>query len=348
MTARKSIRFFFLLWALLFSVAIYSQSVSVNGSVTDEMGVPLPGVTVIVKNTTTGTVSDFDGNYSISADDDSVLSFSYIGYKTQEINVNGQSTIDISMVEDTSQLDEVVVVGYGSVKKADLTGSVTSISTEEITQRSVNNPLEGIQGNLPGVVITNNTGRVGDGFDVKIRGNNSFSGDTQPLFVVDGVPTDGIDFLNPQDIERIDVLKDASSAAIYGSRGANGVVIVTTKSGTTAKGGVSVSLESSYGIVRRARFPDFMNGQEWWAYHQVAYLNQDDALGDTPESNFSLAGNNSPELVRRANSGYNFDWADAVYRDGELKNNYISVNGRGENGLAYNLACRCHYRRVRH
>ncbi|MBC6997342.1 TonB-dependent receptor [Cytophaga sp. FL35] len=321
-------------------VARAQQGTSVNGTVYDAtLNEPLPGASVVVKGTTTGSQTDFDGNFTLTLPvNDAVLVISYVGFATQEVPVNGRTSITVTLQEDAESLDEVVIVGYGSVKKEDLTGSVTSISTEDITQRSVNNPLEGIQGNLPGVVITTNTGRVGDGFDVNIRGNNSFSGDTQPLFVVDGVPTGSIDFLNPQDIERIDVLKDASSAAIYGSRGANGVVIVTTKSGATAKGGISVNIESSYGIVRRARFPDFMNGQEWWAYHQTAYLNQDDPLGDTPENNFSLASNNSPELVKRANAGYNFDWADAVYRDGELQNNYISVNGRSENGMAYNLA----------
>ncbi|MFC4096057.1 SusC/RagA family TonB-linked outer membrane protein [Euzebyella saccharophila] len=321
-------------------VARAQQGTSVKGTVYDAtLNEPLPGASVVVKGTTTGSQTDFDGNFTLMLPvNDAVLVISYVGFATQEVPVNGRTSITVTLQEDAESLDEVVIVGYGSVKKEDLTGSVTSISTEDITQRSVNNPLEGIQGNLPGVVITTNTGRVGDGFDVNIRGNNSFSGDTQPLFVVDGVPTGSIDFLNPQDIERIDVLKDASSAAIYGSRGANGVVIVTTKSGTTAKRGISVNIESSYGIVRRARFPDFMDGQEWWAYHQTAYLNQDDPLGDTPENNFSLASNNSPELVKRANAGYNFDWADAVYRDGELQNNYISVNGRSENGMAYNLA----------
>ncbi|SHI58492.1 SusC/RagA family TonB-linked outer membrane protein [Pseudozobellia thermophila] len=313
---------------------------TVSGIVLDgALGEPLPGATILEKGTNNGTQTDFDGNFSLTlTSENAVLVFSYVGFAAQEVPVNGRSRIDVTLEEDAQSLDEVVIVGYGSVKRADVTGSVSSVTTDEITQRSVNNPLEGIQGNLPGVVITTNTGRVGDGFSVNIRGNNSFSGDAQPLFVVDGVPTDGIDFLNPQDIDRIDILKDASSAAIYGSRGANGVVLVTTKSGATAKGGVSVSVESSYGIVRRARFPDFMNGQEWWAYHQVAYLNQDDPLGDTPENNFSLASNNSPELVKRANSGFNFDWADAVYRDGEIQNNYVSVNGRANNGMAYNIA----------
>ncbi|MFI1743291.1 SusC/RagA family TonB-linked outer membrane protein [Thalassobellus sediminis] len=341
MKTKKNIKYYFFLLGMLLCLPIYAQNASdINGTVSDESGMPLPGVSVIIKNTTTGTATDFDGNYTLKASSDAILVFSYLGYTSQEVSVNGKSTINITLVEEAGLLDEVVVVGYGSVKRTDLTGSVTSISTEEITQRSVNNPLEAIQGNLPGVVITNNTGRLGDGFNVNIRGINTFNtdrADQQPLYIVDGVPTDNIEFLNPQDIAQIDVLKDASSAAIYGSRGANGVVIVTTKSGTTAKSGVNVSFESSYGIVKTARLPEFMTGAEWWAYHQTAYLSRD-PLAQTPAQNFTLASNNSPELVKRANAGFEFDWADAVLRDGVLQNNYISVAGRAENGLAYNIA----------
>jgi len=337
MKSKKNFKYYCLLLAIIFYLPIYAQNVSnVKGTVTDEEGVPLPGVSIIVKNTTKGTATDFDGEYSIDVDSNSILVFSYVGFKTQEIKVDGKSRIDLRLVSDTSLLDEVVVVGYGSVKKSDLTGAITSIDTEKITERNVNNPVEAIQGNLPGVNISNNSGRLGDGFSVNIRGTNSFNS-TEPLYIVDGIPTDGIDFLNPQDIERIDVLKDASSAAIYGSRGASGVILVTTKGGKSVKSGVTVSVESSYGTVKIARMPKFMTGAEWWEYHKAAYLNQSNPMGDTPESNLTLAGNQSPELIKRANAGYSFNWADAVFKDGVLKNNYVSIAGRAENGLAYNL-----------
>ncbi|MFI1773446.1 SusC/RagA family TonB-linked outer membrane protein [Thalassobellus citreus] len=337
MKTNKNIKYYFLFLGMLLCLPIYAQDANINGTVTDETGMPLPGVSVIIKNTTTGTATDFDGNYTLKASSDAILVFSYLGYTTQEVSVNSKSTLNISLVEEAGLLDEVVVVGYGSVKKSDLTGSVGSIDTETITERNLNNPIEAIQGSIPGVVISNKSGRLGDGFDVSIRGQNSFQGAT-PLYVVDGVPTSTIDFLNPQDIERIDILKDASSAAIYGSRGANGVVIVTTKGGTEAKAGFNVSVESSFGMTQIARMPEFMTGEEWWAYHQVAYLNQNDPLGDTPENNLRLAGNNSPELLKRAAAGYSFDWADVVFKTGVSQNNYISASGRAANGLSYNLS----------
>lgn len=336
MNSKKSMRYYSFLLGILFYLPIYAQQDQISGNVSDESGIPLPGVSVIVKGTSTGTATDFDGNFTLNTSSTATLVFSYLGYKKQEIGLNGKKVLSIVMIEEAGQLDEVVVVGYGSVKKSDLTGSVTSIATEQITERNVNNPVEAIQGNLPGVTISNNSGRLGDGFSVNIRGTNSFNS-TEPLYIVDGIPTGGIDFLNPQDIERIDVLKDASSAAIYGSRGASGVIIVTTKGGSSAKPGVTVNVESSYGIVQAARMPDFMSGEEWWAYHQVAYLNQSNPLGDTPENNLALAGNASPELIKRANAGYQFDWGDAVIKDGVIQNNYVSIAGRADNGLAYNL-----------
>ncbi len=337
MKTKKNLGYYFLLLGIIFYLPINAQTSEVSGVVSDEAGLPLPGVSILIKNTTKGTATDFDGKYSINANANAILVFSYLGYKGKEVSVGGQTTLNVSLEEDTSQLDEVVVIGYGTVKKTDLTGAVSSMETETITERNINNPIEAIQGALPGVVITNNSGRLGDGFDVSIRGTNSFSGGNV-LYIVDGVPTNGIDFLNPQDIERIDVLKDASSAAIYGSRGANGVIIVQTKSGASAQSGVNVSVESSFGITQIARMPHFMTGEEWWAYHQVAYLNQNDPLGDTPANNFALASNNSPELVRRANEGFSFDWADVVFKDGISQNNYIAINGRADGGLSYNLS----------
>ncbi|WP_278022838.1 TonB-dependent receptor plug domain-containing protein [Flavobacterium ginsengisoli] len=201
-----------------------------------------------------------------------------------------------------------------------------------------------MQGSTPGVQISSSTGRAGDGFKVVIRGNNSLIGDSSnpslvgssPLYVVDGVPMDGIDFLNPQDIARMDVLKDASSAAIYGSRGSNGVIIVTTKSGTSAKAGISVTFDTSYGNKVATRLPKMMSGEEWWKFHQVAYMSAT-PLTQTPSQLATLAGNQSPLLVSRANSGYNFDWYDAVLQSGMTENNYLNISGRSDSGLSYNI-----------
>jgi TonB-linked SusC/RagA family outer membrane protein len=266
-----------------------------------------------------------------------VLLFSFVGYKTLQVSVDGKSKIDAILAEESNQLQEIVVVGYGTSKRKDITGSISTIKAEVITERNTTNPLEAIQGSTPGVQITSSTGRAGDGYKVVIRGNNSLLSDATPLYVVDGVPADNIDFLNPQDIARMDVLKDASSAAIYGSRGASGVIIITTKSGSSAKSGVSISLESSYGTKTAVRLPKMMNGAEWWKFHQSAYLSATPLTQTAPQLAL-LAENQSPLLLSRAKSGYNFDWYDAVLQAGMTSNNYINLSGRADNGLSYNLA----------
>lgn len=324
---------------LLMSNEIRAQKNTViTGVVKDDTGFTMPGVNLIEKGTNNSASTDIDGKFTIKlTTDNAVLSFSFISFETQTVSVSGKNNINVVLKSESESLEEVVVVGYGSVKKSDLTGSVSSINSETITERNVLSPLEAIQGSTPGVQITSSTGRSGDGFNVVIRGNNSLLSGAKPLYVVDGVPTDDIDFLNPQDISRMDVLKDASSAAIYGSRGASGVIIVTTKSGSNAKSGMSISLESSYGIKTATRLPKMMSGEQWWLFHQAAYLNAT-PLTQTPANLASLAGNQSPLLVSRANSGYDFDWADAVLKTGMTQNNYINLSGRSESGLSYNLS----------
>ncbi len=324
------------LLGILLCMPIYGQEVlNVSGTVTDDAG-PLPGVSVLVKGTNKATSADLDGKYVISAKSNDVLVFSFVGYKSVEKPISGKSNINVSMAAESSQLNEVVVVGYGSVKKTDLTGSVSTIKPEAITERNVNSPLEAIQGSMPGVQITSNSGRSGDGYKMVIRGNNSLGG-SSPLYIVDGVPTDNIDFLNPQDIARMDILKDASSAAIYGSRGSNGVVIVTTKSGTSAKGGISISFESSYGTKTASRLPEMMTASEWWKFHRTAYMTAN-PVTQTQAQLLTASSVRSALLVERANNGYSFDWYDAVLQSGMTSNNYLNLSGRAENGLSYNLA----------
>lgn len=329
----------------LLSTTIYAQSTVIEGKITDAAGLSLPGVNVQEKGTKNGTSTDFEGSFKINVTNNkAVLIFSYLGFQTQEVSVAGKSRVNVSLSEQSNSLNEVVVVGYGSVKKTDLTGSVSTINAATITERNTTSALEAIQGSTPGVQISSSSGRVGDGFKVVIRGNNSLLADSNnpnvlgstPLYVVDGVPMDGIDFLNPQDIARMDVLKDASSAAIYGSRGSNGVIIVTTKSGTNAKPGFNVSFDSSYGTKTAARLPEMMSGSEWWKFHQVAYMSATPQT-QTPAQLATLAGNQSPLLVSRANNGYNFDWYDAVLKPGMTQNNYLNISGRSESGLSYNL-----------
>ena len=326
----------FLLLGILLCMPIYGQGLlKISGTVTDEGG-SLPGVSVLIKGTNNATSTDLDGKYVISAKSTDVLVFSYVGYKSVERPIGGKTSIDVRMETENSQLQEVVVVGYGSVKKSDLTGSVSTIKPETITERNVNSPLEAIQGSMPGVQISSNSGRSGDGYKMVIRGNNSLLG-SSPLYVVDGVPTDNIDFLNPQDIARMDVLKDASSAAIYGSRGASGVVIVTTKSGTSAKSGISVSFESSYGTKTPTRLPEMMSASEWWKFHQTAYMTAN-PITQTPAQLLAASSVRSALLVQRANNGFSYDWYDGVLSNGMMSNNYINLSGRSDSGLSYNMA----------
>lgn len=314
------------------------KNTTVSGIIKDDAGLSMPGVNILEKGTTNSTSTDFDGKFSLKlTTDNAVLTVSFISFQTQNITVAGRTSLEIRLKSEEQTLKEVVVVGYGSVKKSDVTGAISTIKPETITERNAINPLEAIQGSTPGVQITSSTGRSGDGYKVVIRGNNSLLTDATPLYVVDGVPTDNIDFLNPQDIARMDVLKDASSAAIYGSRGASGVIIIATKNGTSAKGGISVSIESSYGTKKAVRLPEFMSGSEWWQYHQTAYMSAT-PLTQTPQRLADLAGNQSPVLVARAKSGYNFDWFDAILQTGMTSNNYINLSGRADNGLSYNMA----------
>jgi len=321
----------------LITATMNAQSSIVEGKITDASGLSLPGVNIQEKGTKNGTSTDFEGSFKMNVTNNkATLVISYLGFQTQEVSIAGKSKINVSLAEASNALTEVVVVGYGSVKKTDLTGSVSTISAATITERNTTSALEAIQGSTPGVQITSSSGRASDGFNVVIRGNNSLIAGSTPLYVVDGVPTDGIDFLNPQDIARMDVLKDASSAAIYGSRGASGVIIVTTKSGLSAKSGISVTFDTSYGTKTAARLPEMMNGEEWWKFHQTAYMSATPAT-QTPAQLAALAGNQSPLLVSRANSGYNFDWYDAVLKSGMTENNYLNISGRSDSGLSYNL-----------
>ncbi|MWB92773.1 SusC/RagA family TonB-linked outer membrane protein [Flavobacterium sp. GA093] len=316
---------------------MYAQSTAIEGKITDVTGLSLPGVNILEKGTKNGTSTDFEGSFKINVSSSkAILVISYLGFQTQEVSVAGKSKVNVTLSEASNALNEVVVVGYGTVKKSDLTGAVSTISSATITERNVLSPLEAIQGSTPGVQISSSSGRSGDGFNVVIRGNNSLQEGSGPLYVVDGVPTDGIDFLNPQDIARMDVLKDASSAAIYGSRGASGVIIITTKSGSSAKSGINVSLETSYGTKTAARLPEMMSGAEWWKFHQVAYMSAT-PLTQTPAQLATLAGNQSPLLVSRANAGYSYDWYDAVLKPGMTQNNYVNISGRSDSGLSYNL-----------
>lgn len=239
------------LLALLISIITFAQNVTVKGVVYDETNMPLIGATVQVKGGQAGAATDLDGNFTIKAAKNSVLTISYIGYLTQEVKLQGKTQISIKLVPDNKTLDEVVVVGYGSMKKGDLTGSVSSVAAKAIEGFKTGSVVETLGGQIAGVQITQSDGTPGSSFDIKIRGVGTVNGDSAPLFIVDGFEVANIDYLANSDIEKIDVLKDASAAAIYGARAANGVVLVTTKSGKEGKPVITYNGSASYRVIAK-------------------------------------------------------------------------------------------------
>ncbi|HBG58285.1 MAG TPA: SusC/RagA family protein, partial [Porphyromonadaceae bacterium] len=229
-------------------VIVPGQQVSgrkINGSITDELGDPIIGANIIEKGTSNGTVTDYDGNFSLNVEENATLLVSYIGYLSQEINTARKSTFNIILAEDLKTLEEVVVIGYGSVKRRDVTTAVSSVSTESLNERPIISAAQAIQGKAAGVNVYQPSGTPGGDMVIRVRGTTSFNGSNSPLYVVDGVPVDNMNFLSPTDIADIQILKDASSSSIYGSRAANGVVLITTKQ-ATAEAKVTANIQ--YGV----------------------------------------------------------------------------------------------------
>ena len=353
-----------LLLMLLATTSIaFAQSTQVSGKVLDESGLPFPGASVIVDGTTQGTVTDIDGNFSLSVSDASskTLSISCIGFETQTVSLANQTTgISVTLPEESIDLEDVVVVGYGTMKKSDLTGSISSVNSDDIVAKGSSNVLGAIQGAVPGVNITQSTGRTGGSTDIQIRGTSSINSGTTPLFVVDGIVCDDIDFLNEQDIEKIDILKDASSTAIYGSRATAGVVMITTKGGLGVKKGSksSINYDGYYGIAALPRMPDFMNAKEFYQYRFLKFLGYSGGVSTaesgTPNYGMSQSSYAQMALVESSSDpfstsvlkqmlaeGVDVDWPSIVTQNGKQQNHYLSVNGSTENvsytmGLGYN------------
>ncbi|MCF0243764.1 MAG: SusC/RagA family TonB-linked outer membrane protein, partial [Bacteroidaceae bacterium] len=326
---------------------------AVTGTVKDKSGEPLIGVSVMIDGTSQGTVTDFDGNFRVpNVSANTVLNVSYIGYKAQKVKVGNQDNITITLEDDNQQLQEVVVVGYGTMKKTDLTGSVSSVNTEDLTAKGASSVMEALQGTVPGVSITKSSGRTGGGFNVEIRGKSSNNSSTTPIYVVDGIICDDIDFLNEQDIERIDVLKDASSTAIYGSRATAGVIIVTTKSGkgVGAKNAAkpTISYDGYYGITNIARMPEFMTTQQFYNYRFLRFLEFGEGSAVTAQSgqpNYMLGNYGQMALTteqagptdaqhsvlrKMLANGQSYDWTKALTQTGTQQNHYLSVSGGAE------------------
>lgn len=313
----------------------FAQGHQVSGTVKDGAGEPLIGVNVLVKGTTNGTITDFDGNFTIQGvSDKSLLMVSYIGYLTQEIPVGKQSLFNVVLKDDTQALDEVVVVGYGVQKKSDLTGSVGSVNSGSLVTRGATSVMESLQGQVAGVDISQSSSRAGEGFNISIRGKSSLAGGN-PLFVIDGVVCDNMDFLNPADIDKIDILKDASSTAIYGSRATNGVVMITTKqTGSSDKGRAVISYDGYYGYKTVANMPEFMDGDEWTNYRFQRYtaLKSTDTDGHPTyqmkdsEYNLFWAYDNDKLHEMYNTKGY-YDWPDLVTNNGQQQNHFINITG---------------------
>ena len=293
-----------ILFLILTCAGSLSAQATVQGTVVDDQNLPLPGVSVLVKNTFRGTMSDADGTYTISAQPTDTLVFSMVGMVTQQIPVGTKTRIDVILATETTLMDEVVVIGYGTVRKSDLTGSVSSVKTDDLLKVTSLNAEQGLQGKVTGVQVISTSGAPGAGAAVRVRGVGTFN-NSSPIFVVDGVILDDISFLNSADIASMEVLKDASATAIYGSRGANGVIIITTKTGIPGQEKASFNISSEFGIQHLAKKIDLLDGREFATI-----------------SNEIVAGSyNNVDLVP------NTDWQDLVFSTAPIHNHQLSVTG---------------------
>jgi TonB-dependent starch-binding outer membrane protein SusC len=303
---RHLLNFLFLFLSLMFTVSALAQNLNITGVVTDgSNGSTMPGVTIAVKNTSSGTITDIDGKYSLNAAQGATLVFSFIGYTTQEITVGANRVINVAMQPELTELEELVVIGYGTQRKSDRTGAVVAVQADDMNKGVLTDPIQGMQGKAAGVLITKKGGDPNEGFAVRVRGASSLSTETNPLYVVDGVP--GVDptTISTEDIESFNVLKDASAAAIYGSRGAHGVVIITTKKG--ASRGNSIEFSSFVSTENVANRLELLDADQVRAYVQSNNLNFNDG-------------------------GANTDWLDEIYRTGSSQNYSLAFNGGTSKG----------------
>jgi len=348
-----------LLFFVFLPTIIYAQSKNIEGTVKDNVGIPLPGVSILVKNSKNlGATTDFDGNFSISipSNQTKILVFSYLGYATQEVNVSNTNQVNVLMVQDQTQLDEVVVVGYGTVLKKDVTGSLTSVKVDDAIANQSGSIDQLLQGRAAGVQVTQNTGSPGSGISVKIRGTNSLRGNNEPLYVIDGViissagedviasggvgnsgqeTQNGLNGINPRDIESIQVLKDASATAIYGSRGANGVVLITTKKGK--KGKVKINSFITTSIRTITKNYDVLDGVGYANYqNETALVNSENPRYQVNGSQVvGVSYNNANEPIVSTMPAQILNWQDELYRQGFSTKVGFSASGGGDKGNYY-------------
>ena len=306
---------------LLINVGAFAQAGDkrpVSGKVADASGLGLPGVTVVVKGTSSGTATDAEGKFAIQAADTDVLVFSFIGFTNQEVAVGNKTQLNVTLKEDAKALEEVVVIGYGTQQKKLVTGATAQVKGEDLQKQSTTNALQALQGQAPGVQISSTSGQPGEGMKVNIRGLGTI-GNATPLYVVDGVITGDISYLNPADIQAIDVLKDAASAAIYGSQGGNGVVLITTRQGKAGQPS-QITFDTYYGVQNPARKIRMLNSREYATIYNEGQINS----GNLPEfTNEEIAA-----------MGTGTDWIDEMFTDNAVMQNYsLGAQGGNENSV---------------
>jgi TonB-linked SusC/RagA family outer membrane protein len=314
---------------MLIGFQIFAQDRMVTGRVTSsDDGSGIPGATISVKGTSKGTSSDADGNFKISVGNAAVLSFSSVGFNPQEISVGNKTQINVVLTADTKALTEVVVVGYGTQKKSQMTGAISSVGSKEIQELPVTNARQALQGRAAGVDVVQPGSKPGAGPQIRIRGRRSFNASNDPLYVVDGIPlSSGIDDINPNDIVSMEVLKDASATAIYGARGANGVVLISTKRGKA--GATVVSVDSYYGFNQELGKIDVMNGAQFAEYKRESRR----AVGQYPLGAATAAADAAifePRELASIASGRSTDYVDGLLRSGAIQSHQLAISGGSE------------------
>jgi TonB-linked SusC/RagA family outer membrane protein len=309
---KKGVLFFFL--GLCLSISTYAQ-VRVKGNVTDNQGEPIPGVTILEKGTQNGVTTDINGEYNITVSGpESVLQFSFVGMDTQEFVVGNRSVINVVMTETATDLDEIVVIGYGTMRKSDITGAISSVRSDALENIITPDAAAALQGKASGVQVLTNSGAPGEGASIRVRGYSSNSGNLGPLLIVDGLQVDNIQYLDPSMIESIEILKDAASAAIYGAQAGNGVVLITTKSGAAAKGTSSITYDMSYANQRLGRHPEIFRAADFIEYKKMSGL----------PIEAQLEANNY--------DGTDTDWFDAVFAPSWVQKHTLSFQGGNNRG----------------
>jgi TonB-linked SusC/RagA family outer membrane protein len=354
-TNQPFLLFTLLVLGLFLTTSAVAQDVVVSGQVTNESGEPLIGVTILNQSTSSGTISDFDGSFELRAVVGDLLVFSYTGYSPKEIEVKDAIPLDVTLQVASEVLDEIVVIGYGTTRKSDLTGSVASVKSKDLAQTTITTLEQGLQGRLAGVQVTQGDAAPGAGISIQIRGTNSILGGNEPLYVIDGIPvtnpaagqgdlgasepnnriisnTNVLATLSPSDIESIEILKDASATAIYGSRGANGVVLVTTKKGKEGKG--QVSLNVSYGTAEVINKIELLDAEAFMDYQNTAYANAGLPVNSWPWAPDSIANPSNPSIseVLAMGSEAEVDWQDEVFQRAGIQDYQLGFSGGNAKG----------------